>query len=1036
MQTILQEILTDYAPDDGDVLVPAMQAIKVDKQQGASIDARARRYIQGIRDDASDLGGVEDFLRVYGLSTAEGLALMILAEALLRVPDPRTQDKLIEDKLQQGDWANQHIQGEGLFVTASAWALGVTSKIIKPGETPENVVEVLVKRMGMPTVRTATKQAMRFLGHHFVLGETISDAIERAKSNETKGYCHSYDMLGEGARTKADAQKYYAAYADAIEKIGRSAGNRRLPFRPGISVKLSALHPKYFATNRTQVLQELVPDLLTLAQKAKSYDLNFTIDAEEADRLELSLEVLAAVFADQSLADWDGFGLAIQAYQKRASTVIAFIESLCRQQGRKMMVRLVKGAYWDTEIKRAQERGLSGYPVFTRKPATDVNYIACAKQLLAMRDRLYPQFATHNALTVATILEHCQDNREGFEFQRLHGMGEELFKQVTEKENGITCRIYAPVGGYKDLLAYLVRRLLENGANSSFVSVVGDDDVPIERLLRRPGEILRTSGTLTHPKIRAPMDLYPDRQNSAGLEFGCHHQLSGLLAGIEAHAEGSAAAPTWGPKGSAETLTAAPRPVLSPIDGMPVGQCHDVKLDQIPKFIDRAAAGFDDWNRRSSHERAATLRKVADLLEVNRDRLMALLIREAGKTLDDGIAEIREAVDFCRYYANEAERLFGDPVRLPGPTGEENLWKMEGRGVFICISPWNFPLAIFLGQVTAALAAGNAVIAKPAEQTPLIAWQAFQFLHEAGVPADAALLAPGDGAIGAALTGHARIAGVAFTGSTQTARKINQSLAAREAAIVPLIAETGGLNAMIVDATALPEQVADDVIMSAFRSAGQRCSALRLLFLQDSVADAMLEMIIGATSLLKVGDPGLPETDIGPIIDAAQKQMLESHIETMSKRQNVIYRGQLPDDLPSKGVFFPPHIIELEKAEHLTEEVFGPVLHVVRWKAGEMGKVIDSINSSGYGLTFGMHSRIDSSVEPVTKQVRAGNLYINRNTIGAIVGSQPFGGSGLSGTGPKAGGPHYLARFGQEKVISTNTAAAGGNAALIAMDDA
>jgi RHH-type transcriptional regulator, proline utilization regulon repressor / proline dehydrogenase / delta 1-pyrroline-5-carboxylate dehydrogenase len=1024
----IEPFVAPYAPDDNMLVPKLLNEVTFSPEANRRIDERAGGYIAAIRKEASGIGGVEDFLREYGLSTREGLALMVLAEALLRVPDAATQDKLIEDKLKQGRWSEHEASGDTWFVSASAWALGLSAKVIKPGETPEGVVAGLIKRMGLPTVRGATKQAMRFLGHHFVLGETIGEALKRARASEAKGYRHSFDMLGEGARTRTDARRYFKSYSDAIDAIGKAAGNKPLPDRMGISVKLSALHPRYLATHREQVLEELVPDVLALAQKAKSYDLNFTIDAEEADRLELSLDVIDKVFADPSLEGWDGFGLAIQAYQKRALPVIKHIEALATKLGRRMMVRLVKGAYWDTEVKRGQERGLPDYPVFTRKPATDASYLACAKRMLAARPRLFPQFATHNALTVATILEMAGGDKSGFEFQRLHGMGESLYKQITEKGEKIACRIYAPVGGYRDLLAYLVRRLLENGANSSFVSMVGDENVPIADLLVRPRQKLEDGKGYRNPSIPLPPQLYgATRRNSAGLEFGDRQALAGLLSGIASVRRNVDAAPLI-PGVTALNQTER---VASPVDGSLVGTVVPAGEKEADKAVEIARKGFVKWSRMPVETRAAALERASDLLEKNRDRLMDLLTREAGKTLDDGIAEIREAVDFCRYYAAEARRQFGHDQVMPGPTGEDDRLRHRGRGVFVCISPWNFPLAIFLGQVTAALAAGNSVIAKPAEQTPLIAYEAVKLLHEAGVPEDALLYVPGDGKVGAALTANPAIGGVAFTGSTETAWAINRTLAAKNGPIVPLIAETGGLNAMVVDATALAEQVTDDVVMSAFRSAGQRCSALRILYLQEDVADSMLEMIEGAARELVLDDPALPSTDIGPIIDKAQKEMLAEHIEEMRKTQKVRFAGTAPRE----GTFFAPHIVELDRPEALTREVFGPVLHVVRWKASELDKVFDSIAATGYGLTFGLHTRIEATVAKAVERLDIGNIYVNRNMIGAVVGTQPFGGSGLSGTGPKAGGPTYLTRFALEQVVSVNTAAAGGNASLIAMGE-
>ncbi|AZN71127.1 bifunctional proline dehydrogenase/L-glutamate gamma-semialdehyde dehydrogenase PutA [Georhizobium profundi] len=1023
-----------YGGDDDTIIRGHLGLIAMDQAQDRAIDQRATRLINAIRSEAGSMGGVEDFLREYGLSTREGLAMMVLAEALLRVPDAATQDKLIEDKLREGGWSEHEAHGETWFVSASAWALGLSARVLKPGDTPEGVMQGLVRRLGMPTVRTATRQAMRFLGHHFVLGETIEDALSRAARNEAKGYRHSFDMLGEGARTADDAARYWRSYAEAIEAIGKvqakSGKERRLPERMGISVKLSALHPRYLATHRDQVLKELVPDVLRLAQRAKAHDLNFTIDAEEADRLELSLDVIDAVFADPSLADWDGFGLAIQAYQKRAPMVIEHIDMLCRKLGRRMMVRLVKGAYWDTEIKRAQERGLPDYPVFTRKPATDVSYLACARKMLDRRAHLYPQFATHNALTIATILEMAGSDRSGFEFQRLHGMGEAVYADLAKSNERVPCRIYAPVGGYRDLLAYLVRRLLENGANSSFVAVAGDAKIPVAKLLVRPQNhlALDKGHSARHEKIPLPAKLYGNRRNSGGLEFGYRADLDQLVAGL-ARATATVNAQPLNP-GLAASGKA--QPVLAPADpGREVGSVVFATAADVDKAMTAARAGFARWSRTPVQDRAATLERAADLLEKHRDALMALLALEAGKTLDDGLAEIREAVDFCRYYAAQSRKRFATKERMPGPTGEDNHYGWRGRGVFAAISPWNFPLAIFLGQVTAALAAGNAVIAKPAEQTPLIAYRAVQLLHEAGVPKDVLIYLPGAGDVGAALTAHPAIAGVAFTGSTDTARAINRTLAEKDGPIVPLIAETGGLNAMIVDATALPEQVADDVVMSAFRSAGQRCSALRLLFLQNDVADRMMDMIEGAASALKIGDPMDPSTDIGPVIDHAQKEMLETHITSMRKSHAVRATGKAPET----GTFFAPHIVELDRADRLDREIFGPVLHVVRYRAKDLDQVVESIAASGYGLTLGIHSRVDATVSRIIDRLDVGNVYVNRNMIGAVVGTQPFGGSGLSGTGFKAGGPHYLTRFAQEQVVSINTAAAGGNASLIAMGD-
>jgi RHH-type proline utilization regulon transcriptional repressor/proline dehydrogenase/delta 1-pyrroline-5-carboxylate dehydrogenase len=988
-----------YAPDDVAMAATLLAAARLAPDREQRIDRTATRLIEAVRANDDPLGGVEDMLREFALSTKEGLALMVLAEALLRVPDPRTADRFIEDKLGEGDFVHHETRSSAFLVNASAWALGMSARVIQPGETPQGTLGRLVKRLGAPAVRAATRQAMRLMGSHFVLGETIEAALARARSPSARGPRYSFDMLGEGARTAADARRYFEAYASAIEAIGRAAGDRPLPDRPGISVKLSALHPRFEAVSHGRVMGELVPRLAELARQAKAHDLNFTVDAEEADRLELSLDVIAATLGEASLAGWDGFGLAIQAYQKRASGVIDYVDALARRHGRRLMVRLVKGAYWDTEIKRAQERGLDGYPVFTRKAMTDLNYIACAQKLLALRPRLFPQFATHNALTVATLLE-LANGEDGFEFQRLHGMGEALYAQLAEDRPRLAYRTYAPVGSHRDLLAYLVRRLLENGANSSFVALAADDAVPIKTLLRRPADIIGRPANAPHPNIPLPRDmLRPQRINSRGIEFGERTALDRLLSAI-----------------TAEQIPAA-RGV------------SDATPDETNAAVASARAGFRSWSVTPADMRAAALEKAAGLLENRAPHLMALLQHEGGKTLDDALSEVRETIDFCRYYAEQGRKLFGTGEAMPGPTGESNALCLRGRGVFVAISPWNFPLAIFSGQVTAALMAGNSVVAKPAEQTPLIAAEAVKLLHEAGIPASALHLVPGDGKTGAALVAHPDIAGVVFTGSTDVARLIQKQLASRTTS-VPLIAETGGINAMIADATALPEQVTDDVVTSAFRSAGQRCSALRLLFVQDDVADRMIEMIAGAARELKLGTPFDPATHIGPVIDADAKARLDAHIARMKREARVHFAGTAP-----AGNFVAPHIFELGDAGQLTEEIFGPILHVVRYGAEHLEQVLQSIERTGFGLTLGIHSRIDDTVEAIVSRLPTGNIYVNRNMIGAVVGVQPFGGHGLSGTGPKAGGPHYLSRFATEQTVTVNTAAAGGNAALLSGEE-
>jgi len=1019
-----------YAPDDAGLAASLLAAPPLGAEAEARIDARASRLIAAIRAQSGSFGGVEDMLREYSLSTREGLALMVLAEALLRVPDAATADRLIEDKIGQGDFENRSTKSASLLVTASSWALGITAKVIQPGETPESVLGQIAKRLGVPAVRTATRQAMRIMGSHFVLGQTIEEALQRAGSGSARAFRYSFDMLGEGARTQADADRHHRSYADAIGAIGARAGNEPLPARPGISVKLSALHPRYEATSAARVLAELCPKVIALARMAKDHDMNFTIDAEEADRLELSLDVIDRVVADAALAGWTGFGLAIQAYQKRAAAVIDHVAELARRHERRFMVRLVKGAYWDTEVKRAQERGLDGYPVFTRKAMTDLNYIACARQMLALRPVLYPQFATHNALTIATIAEMA-GGPDGYEFQRLHGMGEASYAALLAEDARFACRTYAPVGGHKDLLAYLVRRLLENGANSSFVSAAGDRSVSAESLLVRPAARIGEPGRAASASLPLPGALYGlARPNSAGVEFGDRQALATLKAGVDAATARGFAPATCLIDGA--KAGAAPREVRSPIDDQVIGQALEAAGGDVARAVASAQAAFRAYASTPVEERAAALERAADLMESRRPLLLALLQVEAGKTLDDALAEVREAVDFCRYYAIAARRHFSLAERMPGPTGEENRLALRGRGVFACIAPWNFPLAIFVGQVAAALAAGNTAVAKPAPQTPLIAGEAVRLLHEAGVPARALQLVLGGGEVGKALVENAAIAGVAFTGSTATARAINRALAAKDGPIVPLIAETGGLNAMIVDATALPEQVADDVVMSAFRSAGQRCSALRLLCVQEDVADKVIDMIAGAANELKPGDPRDLTVHVGPVIDAEAKDRLDRHVEAMAKAGRLVWQGRLP---ASEGRHVAPAIIRLDRVEDLTREHFGPILHVVRYRAGAIEALIDAIGATGYGLTLGVHTRIDGLVKRIVDRLSVGNIYVNRNMIGAVVGVQPFGGSGLSGTGPKAGGPHYLPRFATEQTVTVNTAAAGGNAELIATGD-
>lgn len=1011
-----------YAGADEEMAVRFLAAAPLGVETEARIDARARRLVEFIRARSVGIGGIEDFLQEYALSSKEGLALMVLAEALLRIPDGATADRLIEDRLTAGDFLHHEARSSAALVSASAWALGVSARIVSAHDTPHSILEALAERLGRPAVRTAIRRAVHLLGSQFVLGETIEQALRRAAARPEFRY--SFDMLREGARTANDAQRHFDAYADAIEAIGRRTAPEKPSQRPGVSVKLSALHPRFEAISRRRVLPELGDRVGALARLARVRDLYFTIDAEEADRLELSLDVIKDVLADPALAGWNGFGVAVQSYQKRAPEVIDWLIDLARKLGRRLSIRLVRGAYWDTEIKHAQERGLPDYPVFTRKAMTDLCYMACARKLLAARPRIYPQIATHNALTVASVIEEA-GGVEGYEFQRLHGMGERLYLGVLAEEAQAICRVYAPVGDHRNLLAYLVRRLLENGANSSFVSLAADPAVPIAKIIERPQAILQSPAFARHPKIPRPRDIYKDRRNSTGVEFGHAASLEALLADIRLQA------PAAAPLVDGIALPGHSRRILSPIDGALVGSAVEGDEAIVISAMAAAQAGVAAWSAAPVGERAAALERAANLIEANRGALIALLQAEGGKTLDDCVAEVREAADFCRYYAVEARRSLV-PEAMPGPTGETNELRYRARGVFVCISPWNFPLAIFTGQIAAALVAGNAVVAKPAEQTPFVAAAVVRLLHAAGTPASALHLVPGDGRIGDLLVRDRRAAGIIFTGSTETARKINRALVERGGPLVPLIAETGGINALIADASALPEQLTDDVLASAFRSAGQRCSALRLLCLQEDIAASALDMIIGAAQELRIGDPRDLATHVGPVIDADAKARIDRWVADMDGQGRVLFRSDRIRPLPAAGTFAPLAIIELDRARDLKEEVFGPVLHVVRYRAGALDEVLGDLAANGYALTLGVHSRIEAVVRHIAAHLPHGNIYVNRNMIGAVVGTQPFGGSGLSGTGPKAGGPNYLRRFAHEQTLTVNTAALGGNASLLA----
>jgi RHH-type proline utilization regulon transcriptional repressor/proline dehydrogenase/delta 1-pyrroline-5-carboxylate dehydrogenase len=1033
-----------WRADEAEHLAGLLEAAALPPAERDLVQARAAELVARVRARASEASAVESFMRQYDLSSEEGVLLMCVAEALLRIPDADTADRLIADKLSEADWDKHLGQSDSVLVNASTWGLMLTGRLFDLSEDTRRgftgALRRLIGRSGEPVIRLAVRQAMKIMGHQFVMGRTIGEALKRSGDKHNRRYRHSFDMLGEAALTGADAERYFQAYQDAIKAIGQAGPYPDVLAAPSISVKLSALHPRYEHGQRARVLAQLGPKVLDLARLARGHGIALTLDAEEADRLELSLDLMAPVFAHPDLAGWNGFGLAVQAYQKRAPAVIAWLAEQARASGRRWCVRLVKGAYWDAEVKRAQEQGHAGYPVFTRKPNTDVSYLACARALLADPAAFYPQFATHNAHTIAAIQHYAlaaggSGDAGQYEFQRLHGMGEDLYEEVLTGAGAIqACRVYAPVGSHEDLLPYLVRRLLENGANTSFVNRIVDEDLAIADLVADPVATVAGNAPKAHPRIPLPADLFgPGRRNSQGFNMADDDALRSLAAEVNAAVSDWRAGPLVPGAGAPSGATVE---VHNPADRRQrIGNWQPADAGTVERALANAVAAQPAWDHGGVEPRAAALERAADLLEQRRPEFIALCIREAGKTLSAAVAEVREAVDFLRYYASQARTQFAAPTTLPGPTGESNRLFLHGRGVFVCISPWNFPLAIYMGQVAAALAAGNAVIAKPAEQTTLTAHVATVLMHEAGVPAAVLQFLPGDGAtVGAALTADARVAGVAFTGSTQTAWAINRALAARNAPIAALIAETGGQNALIADSSSLPEQVVKDAVVSAFDSAGQRCSAARVLLVQADIADKVVTMLAGAMAQLSVGDPGLLSTDVGPVIDADARAMLEAHAARMDREARLIHAVPLPEAC-GHGTFVAPRAYEIPSLATLTGEVFGPILHVLRFRAQDLDATIDALNATGYGLTLGVHSRIDGAVEHIVGKVRAGNCYVNRNQIGAVVGVQPFGGEGLSGTGPKAGGPHYLARFASERTVTINTTAAGGNASLLTLDD-
>jgi RHH-type proline utilization regulon transcriptional repressor/proline dehydrogenase/delta 1-pyrroline-5-carboxylate dehydrogenase len=1042
------EIAAYHLLDETRLVDRLMERAIFTADERARIASVAAQLVRAARANRHKHGGLDAFMSEYALSSDEGVILLCLAEALLRIPDKETVDALIAEKIGSGHWMKHLGRSDSLFVNASTFGLMLTGGVVRLGQDkgsgPAAVLKRLVSRSGEPVIRQALRQAMRVLGDSFVLGRTIDEALARAAPLEAKGYRFSYDMLGERARAQADADRYFARYMAAADAIGRAHPSGRgtmsrqeLMARPSLSVKLSALHPRFDPGKDERLAGELLPRLVELAVAARRNGLGLTIDAEEQDRLEPTLTLFAAAFGDAALDGWPGLGIVVQAYGKRAIPVLRWLRRLARQQGKPIPVRLVKGAYWDSEIKWAQERGLDDYPVLTRKLHTDVSWLACMRLLLSDPEAFLPQLATHNALSIAAV-SAVAPSAKAFELQRLHGMGEALYEEVVGNgRSGFACRIYAPVGPHEDLVAYLVRRLLENGANTSFVNRLADAAAPIEDIVRDPVAVVEAEreSRVVPVRLPRPPDIYlPERINSRGMALDQADVRQSLLADIATELEASfTAVPIV--DGAARADGDPGRPVLCPHDRRErIGMVRAADAAEIEQAVAGAQRAALAWDRLGGPARAAILERAADLYERDRVRLMAVIIREAGKTIENALGDLREAVDFLRYYAAEARRLFAGPVSLHGPTGETNLLELRGRGPFACISPWNFPLAIFTGQIAAALAAGNPVLAKPAEQTPIVAFLAAELLNEAGLPPGVLQLLPGDGAVGAALVKDPRVAGIAFTGSNTTGWAIQAALADRRGAIVPFIAETGGLNAMIADSSALPEQAIRDLVRSAFDSAGQRCSAARLFFVQEDAARPMIDMLVGAVEALDIGDPLDYATDIGPVIDEDAAERLDAHKLRMQKQGRELVDLPLPLDC-EVGTYVTPAVYEIADARLLEEEVFGPILHVVRYQAGRLDKVVEAINKSGYGLTLGLHSRIAAVADYVAEHARVGNLYVNRNQIGAVVGVQPFGGEGLSGTGPKAGGPNYLARFATERVRTTDITATGGNVGLLGLEE-
>ncbi len=1014
LSPLRERIASAWLQDETQAVEALLSDAELSPEAQQRVTNLASLIVQAVRRHPHPL---DAFLHEYDLSTREGILLMCLAEALLRIPDPATADRLIRDKLGKGQWDSHLGHSGSLLVNAATWGLLLTGKLVRlDRETdPESFLESLLHR-GETLARELIFRSMRILGTQFILAQNMEEALRCCTSIGR----YSFDMLGEAAQTQEAADRYYANYHHAITSLAQ----RSVGIDGEISVKLSALHPRYEYAQHHRVMVELAPRLLFLATEARAAGVGLTFDAEEADRLDLMLDLFEQTFRHRDLAGWNGLGLAVQAYQKRAAPLIDYLAHLAIEQSRLIPIRLVKGAYWDTEIKRAQQQGLAGYPVFTRKCNTDVSWLALARRMLRRNDAFLPRFATHNAHSVAWVTEAADGYP--FEFQRLHGMGEQLYQALSGQDIKAPCRIYAPIGNHRELLPYLVRRLLENGANSSFVNRLSDQHLPVEEVIADPVVKVRNLDSIPNPNLPPPAELYlPQRRCSTGLNFAdplTQNQLARTLSPLMNQKRMAC------PLVSGLAQRGTGRPIHSPVDGQVVGSVMEAGQQSARAALACAESAFPGWDLAPAEHRAGCLERAGELFQEHRETFLALCVREAGKCLPDADAELREAVDYCFYYAAEARRLFSEPLQLRGPVGERNRMFLRGRGPFVCISPWNFPLAIFTGQITAALAAGNSVIAKPAQQTPLMASLAVELLHQAGIPKEVLQLLPGGAKTGAILVNDSRVRGVAFTGSTATAHDIAGRLALRDGPLAVLIAETGGQNAMIVDSSALPEQVVDDVLLSAFNSAGQRCSALRVLFLQEEIADPLLELLVGALHQRILGNPAELSTDIGPLIDQSARERLQRHCALMDREARLIARLELPG--PASGIWFAPRIYEIDSLEPLKCEVFGPILHVLRYRADDLDAVLEKIHRTGYGLTLGLHSRIDETIDYVTRHARAGNLYVNRNMIGAVVGVQPFGGEGLSGTGPKAGGPHYLLRFATERTLTVNTAAVGGTPEL------